>query len=369
MQSVRRSVTSVQVSERASFPTTSFARADTVVIDGSLIEASSSIFSSGSAHESDPPSAASGTASASAAAGSDRRRRRDRGLQQPAFEELGHHVFKAVERCLPVRRGQLHRSDRHALLEQPVPHHSPLQDKYSASMVQASTSGPRLEMLRVDSAAGTGCVRCFNRPHTTTSDAAVRASAADMDEAATIAAHLPPSAPVPTKSACGGRTGGCDQIGDALMGRLRPSGGDAAHFSVGFRSVLAGIQLAAQVVKDAARRSGRIRDSAENTPLVGSDARLVTNMLDPSNAAAGVRRYRRGSERPACRGVRRAARARRSRTALRDGRPLRAAAFRPPSATAGASPCASGRPLQGRLRSPPRRACRASACRSAGRRT
>jgi len=39
-----------------------------------------------------------------------------------------------------------------------------LQDKYSASAVQASTSGLRLEMLRVDPTAGTACLRCFNPP-------------------------------------------------------------------------------------------------------------------------------------------------------------------------------------------------------------
>lgn len=178
-----------------------------------------------------------------------------------------------------------------------------LQDKYSASAVQASTSGLRLEMLRVDPVASTACLRCFNPPRSTTSDASIRASVAHMDEA-TIAAHAAAVGTSPDQVREWGRAGGCGQIGDALLGRLRPSDGGAAQFSVGFMSVLAGILLAAQVVKDAARRSGRIGNPPENIPLVGPDARFVTNLLDPSNAPAGVRRYGRDSECPACRGVR-----------------------------------------------------------------
>jgi ThiF family len=178
-----------------------------------------------------------------------------------------------------------------------------LQDKYPASCVQASTSGLRLEVLRVDPAAGTACLRCFNPPSSTISDTAIRARVSGMDDA-TIAAHAAAIGIDPDQVREWGQTGGCGQIGDALLDRLRPSDGGAAQFSVGFISVLAGILLAAQVVKDTTRRSGYVGDSADNIPLIGFEARFVTNLLDPVNALAGVRRYGRDPNCPACRGVR-----------------------------------------------------------------
>src|ERR1700738_1905810 len=45
--------------------------------------------------------------------------------------------------------------------------------------------------------------------------------------------------------------GGCGQLGEQMLERLRPSGGTAPEFSVGFVSVLAGVLLAGQVIKDA----------------------------------------------------------------------------------------------------------------------
>ena len=42
-----------------------------------------------------------------------------RGVQQPHH----HHLFQAVERRLPIRRGRLHRRNGHPGLDQPVPHH------------------------------------------------------------------------------------------------------------------------------------------------------------------------------------------------------------------------------------------------------
>lgn len=178
-----------------------------------------------------------------------------------------------------------------------------LQDRYSASAVQASTSGLRLEMLRVDPTAGTACLRCFNPPRTGTPDAEVRAKVAEMDEA-TVAAHAAAVGTNPGRVREWGRTGGCGQIGDALLARLRPSDGTAAQFSVGFMSVLAGVLLAAQVVKDAVRRAGDPGNITDGVPLAAAESRFVSNLLDSANSPAGVRRYARDSECPACRGVR-----------------------------------------------------------------
>jgi hypothetical protein len=178
-----------------------------------------------------------------------------------------------------------------------------LQDKYSASAVQASTSGLRLEMLRVDPTAGTACLRCFNPPREETPDSEVWAQVADMDEA-TIAAHAAAVGADADQVCEWGRVGGCGKIGDALLDRLRPSDGRAAQFSVGFMSVLAGVLLAGQVFKDAVLRAGDPDRITDGVPLAGEKARFVTNLLDPVNALAGVRRYGRDNECPACRGVR-----------------------------------------------------------------
>lgn len=178
-----------------------------------------------------------------------------------------------------------------------------LQDKYPASAVQASTSGLRLEMLRVDPTEGTACLRCFNEPAERTSDSAVRAQVADMDDAA-VAAHAEAVGTDAEQVRGWGRAGGCGRIGDALLERLRPSDGSAAQFSVGFMSVLAGTLLAGQVIKDALRRDGREGEVTDGVPLVGPIARFVSNTLDPEHAVAGVRQYARDSNCPACQGVR-----------------------------------------------------------------
>lgn len=179
-----------------------------------------------------------------------------------------------------------------------------LQDKYPASAVQASTSGLRLEMLRVDPTSGAACLRCFNAPpRESVPDSELQAQVADMDDA-TVAKH---AAAVGTDAARvreWGRTGGCGQIGDALLARLRPSDGSAAQFSVGFASVLAGVLLAGQVLKDAIRRVGDEGAVVDNAPLFGPTARFVTNLLDPVNSIAGPRPYLRDPRCPACEGVR-----------------------------------------------------------------
>ncbi|MDT5245536.1 MAG: ThiF family, partial [Mycobacterium sp.] len=178
-----------------------------------------------------------------------------------------------------------------------------LQDKYPASAIQASTSGLRLEMLRVDPTESTACLRCFNPPREATPDREVRARVADMD-AATIVGHAAAVGTSPDNIRDWGRTGGCGQIGDALLERLRPSDSSPAQFSVGFMSVLAGTLLAAQAIKDAVRRAGDPDRATDGVPLVGAQARFVAGLLDSVDVIGGVRRYGRDIECPACQGVR-----------------------------------------------------------------
>ncbi len=179
-----------------------------------------------------------------------------------------------------------------------------LQDKYPSSAVQASTSGLRVEMLRVDPNFGTACLRCFNAPpRESVPDSEVRAQVEDMDDA-TVAEHAAAVGTDAERVREWGRAGGCGQIGDALLERLRPSDGTAAQFSVGFASVLAGVLLAGQVLKDAIRRDGDDGATVGDAPLLGSRARFVTNLLDPVNTVAGPRPYLRDHQCPACEGVR-----------------------------------------------------------------
>ena len=178
-----------------------------------------------------------------------------------------------------------------------------LQDQYPASIVQASTAGLRIEMLRVDPTVPTACIRCFNPPQAKTPDAAIRAKIADMDET-TIAEHATAVGASVDMVKEWGRAGGCGTIGDALLERLRPSDGSEAQFSVGFASVLAGVLLAAQVIKDTVRRAGDPGDVVGEAGLVGEFAHFVTNLLDPVNNPIPVRRYGRDSSCPACVGVR-----------------------------------------------------------------
>ena len=54
---------------------------------------------------------------------------------------------------------------------------------------------------------------------------------------------------------------------------------------------------------DSYRREGRL-SVQQTVPLLGSDARFVTNLIAPANAPSAVRRYGRDPHSPACHGVR-----------------------------------------------------------------
>lgn len=97
--------------------------------------------------------------------------------------------------------------------------------------------------------------------------------------------------------------GGCGKVGEALLRELRPSIGEPAAFSVGAVSVLAGVLLATQAIKDTVRRSDSVAATKNGVPLDGELSRFVLNLYSPSTMS-GVRRYRRDASCPACGGVR-----------------------------------------------------------------
>lgn len=179
-----------------------------------------------------------------------------------------------------------------------------LQDRYPASIIQASTRDLRLEMLRVDPTRDAACLRCYNEPRKKTSDADLRKSL----EKSQISGHARAIGVSEADILAWAGAGGCGVLGDRMLERLRQGAGSAAEFSVGFLSVLAGILLAGQAVKDAVARLAQSPSSAVQSaipPLGLSRSRFILNFLNPITILAGVRTYKRDPSCPACHGIRR----------------------------------------------------------------
>jgi len=176
-----------------------------------------------------------------------------------------------------------------------------LQDRYPASAVQASTRDLRLEVLRVDPRTASACLRCYNPPKEAVPDDTLRGevAAASDDE---LREHAD-SIGVPLESVKQWtQTGGCGELGDAMLTRLRASAGSRAEFSVGFMSVLAGTLLAARVVADSLAR----RNQADTRLVEPPEARFVLTLLDPTALTNGRRTYPSDPGCPCCSTIRRA---------------------------------------------------------------
>ncbi|MHB1472457.1 MAG: ThiF family adenylyltransferase [Dermatophilaceae bacterium] len=179
-----------------------------------------------------------------------------------------------------------------------------LQDRYAQSTVQASTRDLRVEMLRVDPTAGTAYLGCFNPPDAERSDDQFRAQV-DPADRTQLATHADTLGVAEADVRDWVTHGGCGVIGDRMLERLRASNGQRAEFSVGFVSVMAGVLLAAQVVKDCLARAQGCRDDETEAaidvpPLSGTRSRFVVSLLDPAATVTGVRAYLRDPECPSC---------------------------------------------------------------------
>lgn len=180
-----------------------------------------------------------------------------------------------------------------------------LADRYPASCVQASTRDLRVEMLRVNPTVSGACLRCFNPPRSQVADDDLRAQV-DLDDDDAIVDHAEALGVVPHDVRQWVMSGGCGTLGDRMLSRLRPSAGSEAEFSVGFVSVLAGVLLAGQVIKDALRRHGaepgdRANDGvAETPPLAGALTQFTVNLFAPVTPLPAVRPYSRDCSCPAC---------------------------------------------------------------------
>jgi molybdopterin/thiamine biosynthesis adenylyltransferase len=184
-----------------------------------------------------------------------------------------------------------------------------LADKYPASVIQASTLDLRVEMLRCDPTQPTACLRCYNDPAGDTNqlppDVDLRRRLADAGkDALTEHAH---ALGVPVEViATWADLGGCGVLGDRMLDRLRPATGHRSEFSVGFVSVLAGVLLAAQVIKDSLGRSSQMLSVASELtdallpPLRAAQARFTLSMLDSVSTLPPARAYARDPACPAC---------------------------------------------------------------------
>lgn len=174
-----------------------------------------------------------------------------------------------------------------------------LQDKYPASAVQASTRDLRLEVLRVDPTTESACLRCYNPPKPTVSDEDLRKAAAAAG-AAELQQHAASIGTTVEELESWAKTGGCGELGDAILRRLRATTGSRAEFSVGFVSVLAGVLLAARVIQDAINRQGSSQE-----PLQRLNPRYVLTLLDTASVTNGPRPYARDRACPCCSELRR----------------------------------------------------------------
>lgn len=172
-----------------------------------------------------------------------------------------------------------------------------LQQRYPASIIQASTENVRIEMLRCDPTVPTACLRCYNPPRTAIADDELRRDFVSLDEAQlrARAAELGVDVAAVRDWIATGR---CSEVTGELLARFRTNDDEEHAFSIGFASALAGVLLAAQAVKDALTRSGQLAPGS--VPLTGAVARARFPLLDLDSRVAGTGRYGREERCPAC---------------------------------------------------------------------
>jgi hypothetical protein len=164
-----------------------------------------------------------------------------------------------------------------------------VQGLYPPRLLRASTHNLRAEILRCDSRAGAPCVSCFNPPEADISDMELRREylAADPAERQRLASAVNLSVDDADRWATEGT---CSFATDRLLDQLRESHEGPHAFAVGFVSVMAGVMLAAQT----------IRELIGDRSLQGTMCRAVMQFLDPSAASNAPRRQRRDATCPMC---------------------------------------------------------------------
>jgi molybdopterin/thiamine biosynthesis adenylyltransferase len=122
-----------------------------------------------------------------------------------------------------------------------------IQDKYPATILSASTSDLRAELLCCGPPGEGACLRCFNPPVQKPSDDVLRANLLKLPERiATIADDLHISM---QEARDWVESGKCSVTGSQMLELLQREHSEPIQFAVPFTSVMAGVLLAAEFVK------------------------------------------------------------------------------------------------------------------------
>lgn len=181
---------------------------------------------------------------------------------------------------------------------------SAIQNQYHPRNFSASTQDLRAEVLRCGPPGVGACLRCFNEPEKTKSDDELRSEAMSAHEAELAA--MAKSAGVTLSEAKEWLASGkCGMAGERLLPFLRRSNDEPA-FAVSFVSVMAGVMLAAELLKDHLAHRGPLSESSQRatfqffSPLARSNrsAPFLRDprcpMCDPESIACQIwsQRYR-----------------------------------------------------------------------------
>ncbi len=159
-----------------------------------------------------------------------------------------------------------------------------IQNQYPARIFSGSTSDLRAEVLRCGPPGIGACLRCFNEPERIEPDEELRSRlrAARDDELEALVQSAGLAMADAREWIASGR---CGVAGERLLPLLRQNEGEPA-FAVGFVSVMAGVMLAAELLKDHLVHSGPLSQSLQRatfqffSPLARSN-RAIAFLRDP----------------------------------------------------------------------------------------
>lgn len=135
-----------------------------------------------------------------------------------------------------------------------------IQVRYPSRIISASTLDLRAEVFRCGPPGKGACLRCFNPPEKLPSDDALilklrKANPAEFSRICQTAnvSEADAQSWIKTKK--------CGEAGESLLGVLREEDEQSGAFAVGFTSVLAGVLLAAELIKDCAGVKSPLNDA------------------------------------------------------------------------------------------------------------
>jgi len=158
---------------------------------------------------------------------------------------------------------------------------------WPARLLAASTKNLRAEIFRCGPPGQGPCLRCFNPPAIDLPDDVRREQLRGMDpkDLAIFAASISQPGELVRRWA---NEGGCGEVGDAAIQQLRKLDQAPAMFSVGFVSVLAGVVLAAEVIKEHIGRDSPLDDDMQSAkfqferPAASANGRPQPTLRDPA---------------------------------------------------------------------------------------